>query len=54
MQPKIRFFVPAFFTYTGLRTNVLGLASPSDWQGSGIVLAAAILAGYRVEHTRDA
>jgi Kef-type K+ transport system membrane component KefB len=37
------FFLPVFFTYTGLRTNVLGLASASDWQWLGIVLAAAIL-----------
>ncbi len=25
------FFLPVFFTYTGLRTNVLGLDSASDW-----------------------
>jgi Kef-type K+ transport system membrane component KefB len=37
------FFLPVFFTYTGLRTNVLGLATASDWQWLGIVLAAAIL-----------
>ena len=36
------FFLPVFFTYTGLRTNVLGLVSASDWQWLGIVLAAAI------------
>ena len=37
------FFLPVFFTYTGLRTNVLGLANASDWQWLGIVLVAAIL-----------
>lgn len=36
------FFLPVFFTYTGLRTNVLGLASVSDWQWLMLVLAAAI------------
>jgi Kef-type K+ transport system membrane component KefB len=36
------FFLPVFFTYTGLRTNVLGLTSVSDWQWLGVVLAAAI------------
>ncbi len=29
------FFLPVFFTYTGLRTNVLGLTSASDWQWLG-------------------
>jgi Kef-type K+ transport system membrane component KefB len=37
------FFLPVFFTYTGLRTNVLGLDSVSDWQWLAVVLAAAIL-----------
>ena len=37
------FFLPVFFTYTGLRTNVLGLASASDWFWLCVVLAAAIL-----------
>ncbi len=37
------FFLPVFFTYTGLRTNVLGLTSLSDWQWLGIVLVAAVL-----------
>ncbi len=37
------FFLPVFFTYTGLRTNVLGLASASDWEWLGVVLVAAIL-----------
>jgi Kef-type K+ transport system membrane component KefB len=37
------FFLPVFFTYTGLRTNVLGLTSVSDWSWLAVVLAAAIL-----------
>jgi Kef-type K+ transport system membrane component KefB len=37
------FFLPVFFTYTGLRTNVLGLTSASDWSWLMVVLAAAIL-----------
>lgn len=37
------FFLPVFFTYTGLRTNVLGLTSASDWGWLALVLAAAIL-----------
>ena len=37
------FFLPVFFTYTGLRTNVLGLAAAADWQWLAAVLAAAIL-----------
>jgi len=37
------FFLPVFFTYTGLRTNVLGLVTASDWQWLAVVLAAAIL-----------
>jgi len=37
------FFLPVFFTYTGLRTNVLGLVSVSDWEWLAVVLAAAIL-----------
>jgi Kef-type K+ transport system membrane component KefB len=37
------FFLPVFFTYTGLRTNVLGLTSASDWSWLAAVLAAAIL-----------
>jgi len=35
------FFLPIFFTFTGLRTNLLGLSGDLDWLG--IVLAAAIL-----------
>ena len=37
------FFLPVFFTYTGLRTNVLGLTSASDWWWLSVVLVAAIL-----------
>jgi Kef-type K+ transport system membrane component KefB len=37
------FFLPVFFTYTGLRTNVLGLSSASDWQWLAIILGASIL-----------
>jgi Kef-type K+ transport system membrane component KefB len=37
------FFLPVFFTYTGLRTNVLGLVGASDWEWLALVLAAAIL-----------
>jgi Kef-type K+ transport system membrane component KefB len=37
------FFLPVFFTYTGLRTNVLGLAGGSDWEWLSVVLAASIL-----------
>jgi Kef-type K+ transport system membrane component KefB len=37
------FFLPIFFTYTGLRTNVLGLATPSDWLWCGVILGAATL-----------
>ncbi|HKT73097.1 MAG TPA: cation:proton antiporter [Steroidobacteraceae bacterium] len=37
------FFLPVFFTYTGLRTNVLGLTSQSDWMWLAIILGAAIL-----------
>jgi Kef-type K+ transport system membrane component KefB len=36
------FFLPVFFTFTGLRTNVLGLSSASDWMWLALVLAAAI------------
>jgi Kef-type K+ transport system membrane component KefB len=37
------FFLPVFFTYTGLRTNVLGLSSGADWQWLAIILAASVL-----------
>jgi Kef-type K+ transport system membrane component KefB len=36
-------FLPVFFTYTGLRTNVLGLVNWWDWEWLGVVLIAAIL-----------
>ena len=36
------FFLPVFFTYTGLRTNVLGLTAASDWMWLSVILAAAI------------
>ena len=37
------FFLPVFFTYTGLRTNVLGLAGASDWAWVVVMVLAAIL-----------
>lgn len=37
------FFLPVFFTYTGLRTNVLGLTTQSDWVWFSVILAAAII-----------
>jgi len=37
------FFLPVFFTFTGLRTNVLGLTGSGDVQWLLLVLAAAIL-----------
>jgi Kef-type K+ transport system membrane component KefB len=37
------FFLPVFFTYTGLRANVLGLVTASDWEWLVILLAASIL-----------
>ena len=37
------FFLPVFFTYTGLRTNVLGLAGESDWLWLCLILGGAIL-----------
>jgi Kef-type K+ transport system membrane component KefB len=36
------FFLPVFFTFTGLRTNVLGLSSASDWTWLAVILAASI------------
>lgn len=36
------FFLPIFFTFTGLRTNVLGLVSAQDWTWLAIALVAAI------------
>jgi Kef-type K+ transport system membrane component KefB len=37
------FFLPIFFTYTGLHTNVLGLDTVSDWTWCGVIFAAAVL-----------
>jgi Kef-type K+ transport system membrane component KefB len=37
------FFLPIFFTATGLRTNLLGLTSGMDWIWLGVFLAAGIL-----------
>jgi Kef-type K+ transport system membrane component KefB len=37
------FFLPVFFTFTGLRTNVLGLSSVSDLGWLALVLAISIL-----------
>ena len=37
------FFLPIFFTYTGLRTNILGLESWSDWMWCAGIVAAATL-----------
>ena len=38
------FFLPIFFTYTGLRTNILGLTSLSDWLWCAAILVVATLA----------
>jgi Kef-type K+ transport system membrane component KefB len=35
------FFLPVFFSFTGLRTNVLGLSGPTDLTWLALVLAAA-------------
>jgi Kef-type K+ transport system membrane component KefB len=37
------FFLPVFFTFTGLRTNVLGLSTLADVQWLIVVLGAAVL-----------
>lgn len=37
------FFVPIFFTYTGLRTNIGTLDSAALWLLAGLVLSAAVL-----------
>ncbi len=42
-QLVLVFFLPVFFTYTGLHTNVLGLAGAADWQWLVLILAAAML-----------
>jgi Kef-type K+ transport system membrane component KefB len=42
-QFALVFFLPVFFTFTGLRTNVLGLTTASDFTWLAVVLAAASL-----------
>ena len=37
------FFLPIFFTYTGLRTNILGLESVQDWTWCAVFFMAATL-----------
>jgi Kef-type K+ transport system membrane component KefB len=37
------FFLPVFFTFTGLRTNILGLSTAEELGWLGVILAAAIL-----------
>jgi Kef-type K+ transport system membrane component KefB len=37
------FFLPVFFTFTGLRTNILGLSSVSDLQWLSVVVVAAVI-----------
>lgn len=37
------FFLPVFFTFTGLRTNILGLTTIDDLQWLSIVVAAAVI-----------
>ncbi len=37
------FFLPIFFTYTGLRTQMGSLATPELWLLCGLVLVAAVL-----------
>jgi Kef-type K+ transport system membrane component KefB len=36
------FFLPVFFTFTGLRTNVLGLSTATDWSWLAVILAVSI------------
>ncbi len=38
------FFLPVFFTYTGLRTNVLGLSTVGELRWLAVILLGAILA----------
>src|SRR5437588_11167620 len=40
------FFLPIFFTFTGLRTNIQGLNSTELWGWCGIIVAAATLAKF--------
>src|SRR5262249_3791096 len=37
------FFLPIFFTYTGLRTHLQGLSSPALWGWAAVVLGVAAL-----------
>jgi Kef-type K+ transport system membrane component KefB len=37
------FFLPIFFTYTGLRTNIAGLDSASLWNWCALLMAAAVI-----------
>jgi Kef-type K+ transport system membrane component KefB len=37
------FFLPVFFTFTGLRTNILGLSQGADLMWLGLILALSIL-----------
>ncbi len=37
------FFLPVFFTFTGLRTNLLGLTTGTDWIWLGVFLSTGIL-----------
>ncbi len=36
------FFLPVFFTFTGLRTNVLGLSGAADWSWLALVLLLSV------------
>jgi Kef-type K+ transport system membrane component KefB len=36
------FFLPIFFTLTGLRTNMLGLDTPSEWMWCAVLFAASV------------
>lgn len=38
------FFLPIFFTFTGLRTNILGLTTVEDWTWCAVLVAGAIFA----------
>ena len=42
-QFVVVFFLPVFFTSTGLRTNILGLSSPTDLLWLGIILVVSVL-----------
>ena len=43
-QMVLVFFLPVFFTYTGLRTNVLGLTTAENWLWLAVILVGAIAA----------